>query len=125
MPLFLISLINVLVFFQVNDLGGKLAVIATLALAIIAFMPTANDKLPNTAKFKLMDLVVNSIILLLCLSMIDALIMFRQQPPAAVFSYSNGWFIVTVIANLAVLSLMLLLGIMYYCCWKPNYTKSS
>lgn len=47
-PLFIINLINLLVFFQGNDLSSRLSIISTLTLAFIALIPTINDKLPQT-----------------------------------------------------------------------------
>jgi hypothetical protein len=42
-----------MVYFQDNAFAGRLAVIATITLAFIAFLPTINDKIPQTSIVKL------------------------------------------------------------------------
>ena len=41
-PLWILAFINLIVFFQGNLLSEKLAIIATITLAFIAFVPTIN-----------------------------------------------------------------------------------
>ena len=47
-PLWILGLINLFVFFQENVLADKMATIATVALAYVAFIPTINATVPNT-----------------------------------------------------------------------------
>jgi len=42
MPLWILGFINLFVFFQGDDLGGRISSIATLMLAYIAFLPQIN-----------------------------------------------------------------------------------
>ncbi len=53
LPLWVLGFINLLIFFQNIDLSGRLAVISTLTLAFIAFVPTINEKIPQTPYIKL------------------------------------------------------------------------
>ena len=41
-PLWILGLINLIVFFQENILADKMAIISTVTLAFIAFVPTIN-----------------------------------------------------------------------------------
>lgn len=52
-PLWLLGFINLLIFYQSPDLAGRLAIISTLTLAFIAFVPTINEKIPQTPYIKL------------------------------------------------------------------------
>jgi len=52
-PLYVLGLINLIVYFQDNRLADRIAVIATLTLAFIAFIPTINDQIPETPYVKL------------------------------------------------------------------------
>ena len=52
-PLWLVGFINLLIFFQDKDLAGRIASIATLTLAFIAFIPTINAQIPQTPYLKL------------------------------------------------------------------------
>ena len=57
-PLWVVGFINLLIFFQANDLGGRIASIATLTLAFIAFIPTINEQIPQTPYIKLIEILI-------------------------------------------------------------------
>ena len=57
-PLWIISLIGIFVFFQEPAFGSRLATIAVLALAFVAFLPTINSTVPQTPNLKLVDILV-------------------------------------------------------------------
>ena len=53
-PLGILSAINLGIYYQdCNVLADKIASIATVTLALVAFIPTINDKIPPTKSFKL------------------------------------------------------------------------
>jgi hypothetical protein len=52
-PLWLISLINLGIFFQSSKLGDRMASIITLMLALIAFFPVIREELPPSKKIVL------------------------------------------------------------------------
>jgi hypothetical protein len=41
------------IYFQDVSFAGRLAVIATITLAFVAFLPTINDKIPQSSLVKL------------------------------------------------------------------------
>jgi hypothetical protein len=47
-PLWVLGFINLLIFFQDSALSGRIAAVATLTLAFIAFIPTINAQIPQT-----------------------------------------------------------------------------
>ena len=53
LPLWVLALINLTIYFQDISFAGRLAVIATITLAFIAFLPTINDKIPQSSVVKL------------------------------------------------------------------------
>jgi len=57
-PLWILGVINLFIFFQDRTLAGRIASIATLTLAFIAFIPTINDKIPQTPSIKLVEILV-------------------------------------------------------------------
>lgn len=57
-PLWIIGLIGLFVFFQEPGFGSRLATIAVLALAFVAFLPTINATVPQTPDLKLVDVLV-------------------------------------------------------------------
>ena len=53
-PLWILAAINLGIYFQdCNVLADKIAGIATVTLALIAFIPTINEKIPQTSIVKL------------------------------------------------------------------------
>ena len=53
-PLWILAAINLGIYFQdSNVLADKIAGIATVTLALIAFIPTINEKIPQTSMVKL------------------------------------------------------------------------
>jgi hypothetical protein len=52
-PLWIIGFINLFIFFQERGLSGRIASVAVLTLAYIAFVPTINDQIPQTPTIKL------------------------------------------------------------------------
>lgn len=57
-PIWILGLIGLMVFFQETSFSGRLATIATLALAFVAFLPTINDSIPQTPHLKLVDILI-------------------------------------------------------------------
>ena len=53
-PLWILAAINLGIYFQdSNVLADKIASIATVTLALVAFIPTINEKIPQTSMVKL------------------------------------------------------------------------
>jgi hypothetical protein len=57
-PIWILGLIGLFVFFQEPAFGARLATVAVLALAFVAFMPTVNASIPKTPEVKLVDLLI-------------------------------------------------------------------
>ena len=57
-PLLLLAIINLAVFFQSNDIGGRIASIATIMVAYSAFLPTVRQLIPTTPQITAMDLTL-------------------------------------------------------------------
>lgn len=57
-PLWVIAFINLVIFFQDNRLADRMAVIATVSLAFIAFLPTINDKIPQKKTVSFVEILI-------------------------------------------------------------------
>jgi hypothetical protein len=57
-PIQILGAVGLLTFFQSPDLGARLATIAVLILAFVAFMPTINESIPQTPQIKMIDIVI-------------------------------------------------------------------
>ena len=95
-----------------------MAIISTVTLAFIAFVPTINETIPNTPKAKMIDYLIYLQVLTTILTMIDSLITFRNEPTAFVFEWStNGWFIATFIINAAAALVIVIMFIIHKVYW--------
>jgi hypothetical protein len=61
-PLLLLSLINLTIFFQDNTLSGRVSSIATLMVAYSAFLPTVRTRIPPSPNFTFIDFFVYSLL---------------------------------------------------------------
>lgn len=52
LPLWVLAFINLTIYFQDTSFAGRLAVIAIITLAFVAFLPTINDKIPQSSVVK-------------------------------------------------------------------------
>lgn len=57
-PIWILGLIGLCVFFQEQGFGSRLATIAVLVLAFVAFLPTINSSIPPSPDIKLVDLLI-------------------------------------------------------------------
>lgn len=57
-PIYMLAAIGLLVFFQDRDLKDRIATIAVLILAFVAFIPTVNDSIPQSSNIKLVEILI-------------------------------------------------------------------
>lgn len=125
-PIWILGFINVLVFFQANNLAEKLAIIATIALAFIAFFPTINESVPNTPEIKMIDILIYLEVLTTFLTMIDSLMTWNNLPDTYVFEYAtNGWFFATVIINVLNVAVILVIYFIHKLSWERAYVSEN
>lgn len=68
-PLWLLALINLSVFFQNNDIKNRISNIATLMVAYAAFLPTIRSKIPPSPHITLIEIITYTLLatLVFCL----------------------------------------------------------
>jgi hypothetical protein len=121
-PIWILGLIGLFVFFQEPAFGARLATIAVLALAFVAFMPTVNASIPKTPEVKLVDVLIvmelAAVILLLVQSFHDR---FSESKD---FDWQNSpLFLVAVGLNAATFVTVFLLFIVHKCIWERIYLR--
>ena len=122
-PLWFLAFVNIIIFFQGNNLGGKMAAIATIVVAFIAFVPSVNAAIPRTPYIKLIDILVYHQVVAPGLTIIDSLITARTQPTNFIFVWSNsGWFIATIIIEIIVAFVVIVLFAIHKLYWERVYT---
>jgi hypothetical protein len=58
LPLWLLAVLNLGIFFQGTALSERIVAVASLALAFIAFIPTIRDQIPPSPNFVLVEILV-------------------------------------------------------------------
>ena len=124
-PLWVLSFINLAVYYQdSNVLSEKIASIATVTLAFVAFLPTINDRIPQTSMVKLVEIIVYLQIGTTFLTLIDALEKRKLDPAhyETVWS-SNPYFMITLLINLICFIIVIALLILHKVWWEKVYTQ--
>lgn len=123
LPLWVLGFINLLIFFQDRSLSGRIAAIATLTLAFIAFIPTINEQIPQTPNIKLVEILIyiETIASILCL--IQSLL-YKDETADYVWQ-EDGFFIVALVLNLLTVFIVFLLFIIHKCFWETVYASES
>jgi len=119
-PIIILDLITLAVFATENDLSSKIGNIATLVLALIAYLPTVRAEVPSVAYFTLCDSLVYSCILINGIALLDAVLINYIDHPLItkiVFSIAGFCFIV--------LCLFLLLKCFQHLRFKKKWTSTT
>ena len=68
-PIFLLALVSLAIFFQEKEMSGRIGAIATLILGYIALIPSIKEQLPPSSKLTIIETVVyiETMCCLLCL----------------------------------------------------------
>ena len=124
-PLWILAAINLGIYFQdSNVLADKIASIATVTLALVAFIPTINEKIPQTSMVKLIEIIIYLQVLTTFLTLLDSLIVRKEDPGQyETDTGTNGFFLITLIINVFCIGIVLVLLVLHKCWWEKLYTK--
>ena len=124
-PLWILAAINLGIYYQEsNVVADKIASIATVTLAFVAFLPTINEKIPQTAIVKLIEMIIYFQIGTTFLTLLDSL--SARKKNAAVYEttwYSNGYFMVTLIINIVCCIIVFAMFTLHKLWWEGVYLK--
>lgn len=122
-PIWILSVICLLAFFQENSLKDRLATVAVLALAFVSFIPTINATLPPSPSIKLVDILIMMNISSIILLMVDS---FDNYQNNYEFIWrENKLFKAAIILSCLTFAVVLLLYILHKCYWEPQYQSKS
>ena len=124
-PLAILAALNLATFYQdSNVLADKIASIATVTLALIAFIPTINSKIPPTKSFKLIEFIIYLQVFTTFLNLIDSLSVRKNSPGAYETSAGNGFFLVSLLVNIACGVVIIVQVVLHKFWWEELYLKS-
>ena len=119
LPLWLLGLISLGIFFQERTLADRIASIATVMIAHVAFMPVIRGQLPPSPKLTFTEILVYMEISITLFCLIESI---ANRGVTSEFEWNlNGLFMVSFIIQCLETAVIILLIIIYYCCWFPSY----
>jgi len=107
-----------------NVLADKISSIATITLALIAFIPTINEKIPPTKTFKLIEFIIYLQVFTTFLTLLDSIIHRKDDPTAYETNWeTNPFFMITLLFNIAFIAIITGLITFHKLWWENLYTK--
>lgn len=80
-PLWILAAINLAVYYQdPSVLADKIASIATVTLALVAFIPTINEKIPQTNMIKVIEVIIYLQVFTTFLTLLDSIVRRKESP---------------------------------------------
>ena len=118
-PLWILAAINLGIYFQdCNVLADKIAGIATVTLALIAFIPTINEKIPQTSIVKLIEIIIYLQVFTTFLTLLDSVVVRKNNPAQyETNTATNGFFVITLLINICCVVIILGLLILHKFWW--------
>lgn len=121
-PIWILGLVGLAVFFQEQGFGARLATIAVLVLAFVAFLPTINSSIPQSPNIKLVDILI----LLQITSTILLLVESFQIKDVEGFVFEwqkSNYFLIALAFNATTIAVVTFLFITHKLCWERKYQQ--
>lgn len=121
-PLWLLGFINLAVFFQDAGLADRIASIATLALAYIAFLPTINESIPETPSILLVEILILIETICTVLTLVQSIRGRHNDYTATAYKWEeDGFFIAVIILNCITVAVVGILFFLHKIWWEKVY----
>jgi hypothetical protein len=124
-PMWVLAFINLSIYYATcNVVADKIATIATVTLAFVAFLPTVNEKIPQTSVIKLIEVIIYVQIGTTFLTLIDSLENRNMDPTVYETTWmSNPYFMITLIINIICAAIVIVLSLVHKIWWENVYTR--
>jgi len=116
LPLWLLAIINLGIFFQDNSLSDRIASIAALMIAFVALIPTIRDQIPPNPRIVFVEILVYFETLTSLFALIHSLDI-RNDSNFDLVWYQDGLFLVSFIITLITIASVLVMLILHYAIW--------
>lgn len=122
LPLILLAIINLFIFFQSNDLGSRIASIATLLVAFMAFLPTVRELIPPTPTVIGLDIILLLFLVAELLTAIQAMLAFDIPAEEYKFQWTTDPIYLICVAFIMLVALpVLIMVVLHYARWVGQY----
>jgi hypothetical protein len=122
LPLWLLAIINLGIFFQDNTLSDRIASIAALMIAFVALIPTIRDQIPPNPRIVFIEILVYFETLTSLFALIHSLDVRKDEEFDLVW-YESGLFMVSLFITLLTILIVLVMMCLHYFIWEPNYNR--
>lgn len=123
LPLWLLGIINLGIFFQDENLADRIASIAALMIAFVALIPTIREQIPPNPKIVFIEILVYMETLTSLFALIHSLDV-RKIEGFDLIWYESGLFMVSFVITIITIILVVVLMIAHYFFWEPSYNRS-
>jgi hypothetical protein len=126
-PIVILALINLVIYnFDRSSIEAKVGTVATVTLAFVAFLPTVNDKIPETNLIKLIEIIVYLQIGASILTLAGAWEAYYSDALTYVFDYkTNAYFMLTMLVNIICFFIFALLLLLHKFWWERIYLRQT
>jgi hypothetical protein len=122
LPLWLLAIINLGIFFQDNTLADRIASIAALMIAFVALIPTIRDQIPPNPRIVFIEILVYFETLTSLFALIHSLDVRKDEEFDLVW-YESGLFMVSLFITLLTILIVLVMMFLHYFIWEPSYNR--
>ncbi len=116
LPLWLLAIINLVIFFQENNLAERVASISTVMIALVALIPTVRSQIPPYPKIVFIEFLVYAI------TSTSLLVLLESLSINGITSYqfdwhSNGLYISSLIITISSVFIILVMMFLHHFKW--------
>lgn len=119
LPIWFLGLISLCVYFLSNDLGSRLKIVTTVMLSFIAYKPLVRKLLPPNPKITFIEIIIYTLLFISFLLLLSSFI--NDQLESEFVWNKDGFFIISLIIQIATTLSIIILIVGYYLYWKPSY----
>jgi hypothetical protein len=122
LPLWLLAVINLGIFFQNNTLSDRIASIAALMIAFVALIPTIRDQIPPNPRIVFIEILVYLETLTSLFALIHSLDV-RKDDTFDLVWYKSGLFMASAIITVLTIVIVIVMMLLHYFKWEPSYNR--
>jgi hypothetical protein len=124
LPILLLAVITLAIFFQDFGFGGRIASIATLMVAYSAFLPTVRESLPPVPTCMMFDVIVYSMIFTSILCLIRSWIDREMDTTENPYDWTTDPLFLISLALVCLWTFLLIVTlIVHKCIWELQYNR--
>lgn len=120
-PLWILGILNLAIFFQDYDFGGRVASLATLTLAFVALVPTIYAEIPPNPEIVLVELLVYAETFTSMICLLDSFLL-RRTDPSVEFEWSTDiYFLLSLAITVMNIGIVLVMFLFHRFKWEVYY----